>query len=201
MRTVADIEGMVTAVETGPAVPPPVLQTFYAGEGASQVLTIRDNDGIDWKLGYDVGRGSPTMNVTPDLMAMIGTRARLLFRAVRGFGTAPGFVLFDAVGVMFAMDLAIYGDPLQTDDVAGLTVQDGTVLATTKDNCVDHLLHTSLVFTADKPVDVRPNTEGTVFIQGTRYAATNLFSVRADGQARCPDFVGTERGWAIWRRP
>ena len=122
--------GVVTGVEAGPAAPPAGLQKFFPGEGASQVLVVMGDDGLRWSLGYHLERGEPAVDVTPDLKSLVGTRVSLLFRAVRAFGQAPGFVLSNPQGVVFAMDLAVYGDPLQPDDVPGLTVQDGPVLLT-----------------------------------------------------------------------
>ena len=199
-RPRVDIAGVVTGVDAGPAAPPPALQRFFAGDGASQVLTIAGDDGLKWSLGYHLERGKPAADATPDLRALVGTRVSLLFRAVRAFGTAPGFVLAGPDGVRFAMDLAIYGDPLLPDDVPGLTVADGPVLLTKKSPCADQN-HTSLVFNGDASVNVAGGSEADVTIKGQRYRAINLFSYRAGGPLQCTDITGEGRGWAVWRAP
>jgi hypothetical protein len=200
-RPRADIAGVVTGVEAGPAAPPPALRKFfYVDGGASQVLTIAGDDGLQWSLGYHLERGEPAVDATPDLRALAGTRVSLLFRAVRAFGTAPGFVLSGPDGVRFAMDLAVYGDPLLPDDVPGLTVADGPVLIKKKHPCADQN-HTALVFTGDAAVNVAGGSEADVMIKGQRYRAINLFCYRAAGPIQCTDITGEGRGLAVWRAP
>lgn len=98
------------------------------------------------------------------------------------------------------MDLAVYGDPLLSNDVPGLTVSDGSVLEKRKNACADQN-HTSLVFTGDTSVDVAGGSEADLTINGHRYRAINLFSYRAAGPLRCTDITGEGRGWAVWRAP
>jgi hypothetical protein len=192
-----NVEGVVSAVEDGPAAPPAGGRVFRSGGGASQVLTIRTGAGRTWRLGYHVEIGKPSRNVTPDLKALVGQEVRLLARMIdHPLAAAAGFVLFDGRGARFALD--DYG-LLRPNDVPGLTVQNGRVVQTTSGGCFDMEIHMSQVFVGDQPVDVPPNGVERVTIQGTNYTAVNLFSQSAAGERRCTDTPRDVRAWALWR--
>ena len=183
-----------------PVLPPTGHRAVYAHSITPlRAVTIRTDDGIEWTLGYHVESGTPMADVTPDLNDIIGERVLLRFRAIRAFGSAPGFVLSDDKGVAFAIDLAVYGDPLLADDVPGLRIQDGATVGTTMHACFDQR-HALLTFKGDQAIDVAAGKEGTVLIKGSAFAALNLFNYKAAGAIRCTDVAGDARAWAIWRR-
>jgi hypothetical protein len=198
-REVAEVAGVVTAVD-GSVAPPSGWQRWYLVGEATRTITIRADDAVEWKLGYRIEQGDPAVDATPTLQALVGSRVRLVYRAVRSFGSAAGFVLSDDHGVVLAMDLATYGDPLKPDDVPGLTVADGTVLGTVKNDCFDRR-NTALVFAGDTSAEVRPGDQAAVSIKGARYTALALFSFKAAGELRCTDIAGEGRGWAVSRIP
>jgi hypothetical protein len=194
----ADIAGRVTAVGEGPATAPPQSTSWVGGSPASRTVTIDADDGNQWALGYSIQLGKPPRDATPVPPALVGHRVRLLARAVRSFGTAAGFVLFDEAGPVLAIDPATFGDPLQPGDVPGLSISDGEELATTDAQCFDQR-HRALVFTGDAAVSIRPGEMATVSIRGVPYRAVTLFNYAADGPIRCTDTPGVMRAWAIWR--
>ena len=198
-RAVLEVAGVVTAVEAGPADPrgPQVFYSYSTGLPASQALSLRGDGGIDWKVGYQLQRGKPSVDVTPDLGPLVGRRVRLLVRAVRGFGSAAAVVLSDDRGVIFAMDLAIWGDPFQSGDVPGLTLTDGAIAGRTRNDCFASRHH-ALIFGGDTPVDVPPGTEATFTLAGAAYTAVNLFNYQVDSDIRCTDIAGAARAWALW---
>jgi hypothetical protein len=195
---VADIAGQVTAVDIGPKGPPPQSTSWAGGGPAGRVITIRADDASEWTLGYSVQLGQPPRDATPAPPPLVGHRLRLLARALRSFSTAAGFVLFDEVGVVVAVDPATFGDPLHPDDVPGLTIGDGEELATREERCFDQR-HRALVFTGDGAVSVRPGEQATVSIGGIPFTVTTLFNYAASGPVRCTDIASTMRAWALWR--
>jgi hypothetical protein len=196
VRTVV-VEGTL-AVPAAPALRQTLTDNaWYRGGEATRVLAIDAADGR-WLLGYRVRRGEPPEDITADLGAFAGTRVMLTFRAVNAFGAAPGFVLMDQRGVLLAMDLAVYGDPLKADDVPGLLVLRGRGVGSVKTDCFDQR-HTSLVFQGDSPVEVAPSQVSPLLVRGVRAAAITLFSWEASSPIHCTDVAGEARAWALWR--
>jgi hypothetical protein len=172
---------------------------YDASAEVSRALVIRTDDGEDWTLAYRV-QTADGVDVSPALTALVGTRVKLLFRAVRGFGTAPGFVLSDGRGLVFALDLAVYGDPLMPGDLPTVSVKRGRDLGvvSSKDSCFDSR-HFALRFSGDTAIELEPGKLGTFRVGGEAHTAIALFDFAAEGEIRCTDTAGGATGWAMWR--
>jgi hypothetical protein len=202
-RTLIEITGHVTGLDKGDFQPPSGWRMVFSAIAgpATQALTIHDDSGVDWNLGYQLARTEPTMEIAPDPHVAVGSAVTLRFRAIHAFGRAASFVLTDAKGIALAVDLAFYGDPFQQNDVPGLGVRAGARLGIAKNLCGD-LAYSKLIFDADTSVEVGQNESRAVTIKQVPYTAFNLFNfVPAAGPdaPRCPDAIGEARGWAVWR--
>jgi hypothetical protein len=193
-----EIEGVMTAFNALQQYPSGVA--WFSGSESSRALVIRTDAGVEWTLGYRIEAGLPTADVTPEFPSLMGTRVKLLFRAVRAWGSAPAFVLTDAQGLVFAMNLAVYGDAMRPGDVHALTVSHGRTLGVIndKDDCFA-ARHFALVFTGSPSIELPPGEKGQVNIDSRPYTAVSLFDVAAEGGIRCEDVVGGATGWAVWR--
>jgi hypothetical protein len=201
-RPLIEIDGTLTASDTGDLRPPRDWRVVYDRTGAAtRVLTIRSAAGTDWKLGYRLSRAEPAMDVTPDPGLATGSQVHLRARFIWGFGSAPAFVLSDDKGIALVVDLALYGDPLVSGDVPGLSLRQGASIGIQRNECID-LRYTKLIFDAGAPIEVGQNETHEIAIAGTGYTALHLFnfvSAVPDKQP-CPDAIAEGRAWAIWRR-
>lgn len=199
-RPLIDVEGQLTSVQVPPYLPPSDKNVVLFSAGATSSLTIRTDAGIEWTLGHHVEHGDPSTDATPDLSHLIGARVRLRVRSVDEIMPARGFVLTDAAGaLLFAMDFMA----LRAEDVAGLTVQDGTAITamnpTDNSNCLDRRHH-FVTFTGDRAVNIAGGHQGTVTIRGAAYTAVALYNFKTPRAAACADTRGDARAWAIWQR-
>jgi hypothetical protein len=202
-RAALKLTAEVRAVESGVAAPsvPPWHGVYGVHVGGNpltaRVISLRGDDGVEWKLGYEVHDGAG-VDVTPAPPVAVGARVTLDFRVIRAFGEAPAFVLSNDKGLLLAFNLAIYGDALP-DPAAGLTITDGRLVAETKGGCYDER-YFNLVFSGDTAIEVPSDEQASFSLGGTPFAARHLFNYKPTGPGgRCFDAIGIGRAWIVWR--
>jgi len=191
------VEGVVLSF--GPAGDAIADALVDCGPSLSQVLRIEAPDTIVWTLGY--GIEDPSLgDVSEPLDVAVGDVVSLTFRAVQSFGSAAGFVLTDAEGLVAALEVGTWGGALEPGDVPGYRVEAGEAVMEEEGGCgtFEHR-QTDLYGHYTEPSSFNPGEWGPVEGEDgvTRWARA-IQHFEYVGQPSCTDVAGAW-SWAIWR--
>jgi len=165
-----------------------------------RALTICDDDGTIWTLGYSV-TDSDGEDITPPLDVAPGQDIELFFASLQDFGVISGFVLRDEGGVVAALEGGSWGSALDPDGDADpideFEVSVGEAVLTEETGCGE-VEHRELVFTGDSEVALVPGESGAFTVDGAELTASALRSFDYTGETTCTDVAGATV-WTVWR--
>jgi hypothetical protein len=187
-----EIEGTVLSDEAGT---PPASDMECYGE-RDRLLSIEEADGTVRVLSYGIADPDGGLE-TPALDVTVGQQVSLLYRVVAEFGSAQGFVLSDADGLVAALESGTWGPALQDGDVPGLSVRDGNLMYTLEEEC-GTAGHFEWVFAGDEEVVVEPYGPGSVSIGGALFEAWAIANMQWQGDVQCTD-LANDQMWAVFR--
>jgi hypothetical protein len=187
-----EVEGTVLSDEAG-EMPETDAECYWTQH---RVLQIEDAEGVVWSVGYGIEEPNGD-DVTPALDLAAGDSVSLSYRMVQSFGSAHGFVIEDADGLVAALESGTWGPALEDGDVPGLTVQDGDLLDTLEVECGTEG-HFQWTFEGDTTTTVAPYGLGAMDIDGVDYTAMAVANMQWQGDVQCTDLAGDQM-WAVFR--
>ena len=177
------ISDTATTVDVGNIVP--------CSQDPMRVLSVRDDSGQIWELGY-AWVGSDGWNSTPEV-GMQGERVELIVRQGEMQGSA-GFAVYDRNGLSYAMEAGHSAAALQSEDLGSIEVFTGAVVGS-----VDHAdcgSADSVVVNFDSDVDqvsLYPGEDAPLQTADGWYTTCNINSVEMD------DCGESEVSWVMFR--
>jgi len=169
-----------------------------------RALTICDDDGVIWTLGYQV-QDEDGEDITAALDVTPGQQVDLFFASLQDFGVISGFVLRDEGGVVAVIEDGTWDSALaptgSADPIDEFAVSTGDVLLTEDSGCGE-VEHRELVFSGagegDSEVSLAPGASGEFTVDGAALTASALRSYDYTGTVTCTDTAGATV-WTVWR--
>jgi hypothetical protein len=161
----------------------------------ARVLTIRDQDGNDWEVGY-AWLDSDGWDMTPAPSVSEGERVEILVRRGPSVDSlAAGFTLSDSQGVIYAMEAGHGEGGLAQGDISGLTV-DATRAVGTVDNDCGEATSVAIDFESeDDHLSLYPGEDASMVVDDEVFVTCNINSYESDDD--CHD--GGEVSWVMFQ--
>ena len=135
----------------------------------SRSVVVDDGLGTVLHLGI-VALDADGGDITPDMGVAVGDVVHAVYRYRMVWGDVAGFALTRDGALGAAADEGAWGGALAPDDLPGLAVTPGDVVATERGDCLPVEGH-SLVFTGDDTVEVVPVSSSSVDVDGSPLSA------------------------------
>lgn len=157
-----------------------------------RVLTVQDDDGVRWEVGY-AWIGSDGWNSTP-AVGMQGQRVDLVVQAGEVAGSA-GFALYDAAGLSYVMEAGHGGPALDTEALGPVAVDLGSVVGSVDHEDCGSADSMSVNFESEvDSLQLYPGEDAPLETEDGWYTTCNINSVQVD--EGCGD---SEVSWVMFR--
>ena len=169
----------------------------------SRVLTVEDEDGVLWKVGYR-WQSNSLGDTTPEIKVSPGEAIEVLYRPGELQGSA-GFAVHHAQdGLLYAMESGRGAAGLASQDIPELTVERGQTVGTEDLDCGQVQAET-IVFVSqtgdtaelgpgeDTPMEVSSDSE-----QSTTLTLCNINAVEIPTSCEEPTQAQSEHSWVLF---
>ena len=161
----------------------------------ARVLTIRDEDGNRWEVGY-AWLDNDGWDMTPAVNAYRGDRVELLVRPGASEGSmAAGFTLSDEAGVIYAMEAGHGEAGLAPGDFQGLDVGVGQQVGTVDNDCGEATSVALDFESSEDALTLYPGEDAGMVIEDSYFVTCNINSFETADD--CND--GGEVSWVMFQ--